>query len=135
MQHFWDEISQVGGVVGGNVVVQRDDPLVVVVLAVPHLVDGDDVGVGGAADEGSRQPCVEGVVGEALQIDLDPALFGKIADNFFQGKLEGVSHDQHPNRIHSSSRRAAAGWGDRCHTAGQAQQGSAAGCCFEKLTP
>ncbi len=94
IQHLWDEIFEIDIAVGLDVVVQRPDPAIIAVLAHPHGVHRDDIGIGCLAHEGGDQARVQRVIGQALQVDLDTSFLGEIIQDLFQRKLEWVTHDQ-----------------------------------------
>ena len=69
-----DEVPDIGVLVGLDEVVERLDPLAVEILAEPHLVDRDDVGIGLVRDEGRGQARLQRLERDRLDLQRDPCL-------------------------------------------------------------
>ena len=75
-------------------VVQRADPAVVSVLADPHLVDSNDIGIRALREESIDQARLQSRVTERLDIDANSGRLRELIDDALQRQIPGVADGQ-----------------------------------------
>ena len=75
-------------------IIKRADPAVVGVLADPHLVDGDDIGIGALRQERVDQARLQGGITKRLDIDADAGHLGELIGDALKRQIPGIANSE-----------------------------------------